>query len=43
METSKCNIVFKGKGSADIVDNYRPISVTSAICKIMEKIVFTYI
>ena len=32
--------VLKGKGSADTVDNYRPISLTSAICKCMEKIMF---
>ena len=35
--------VFKGKSSADTVDNYRPVSFTSAICKIMEKIIFKYI
>ena len=38
--------VFKGKGSADTVDNISlsiSISLTSAICKIMEKIIFKYI
>ena len=35
--------VFKGKGIAYTVDNYRSISLTSAICKIMEKIIFKYI
>ena len=35
--------IFKGKGSEDIIHNYRPISLTSAICKIMVKIIFKYI
>ena len=42
MGTSKCNPCFKGEGSADTVDNYRPFSLTSAICKIMEKNIFNY-
>ena len=31
--------IFKGKGSEDVIHNYRPISLTSAICKIMVKII----
>lgn len=30
--------IFKGKGSRDRALNYRPVSLTSALCKIMEKI-----
>ena len=29
--------IYKNKGSAQDVNNYRPISVTSALCKILEK------
>ena len=41
----KANVtpVFKGKGDPDMVNNYRPISLTSTICKIMEKIIFKYL
>ena len=35
--------VFKGKGSKFDVSNYRPISLTSNICKVMESIVHKYI
>ena len=35
--------IFKGKGSKFDVSNYRPISLTSNICKIMESIVHKYI
>lgn len=29
--------IFKNKGSAHDVNNYRPISITSIVCKILEK------
>ena len=32
--------IFKNKGSAQDVTNYRSISITSVICKVMEKIIF---
>ena len=35
--------IFKGKGSPDDPSNYRPISITSCIGKILEKIIFKYI
>lgn len=34
--------VFKNKGSADNLNNFRPISLTSSLCKIMEKVFFKY-
>ena len=34
--------VYKNKGSAQEVNNYRPISITSVICKILEKIIFKH-
>ena len=34
--------MFKNKGSADSLNNYRPISLTSSLCKIMEKVLFKY-
>lgn len=30
--------VFKNKGTPDDVNNYRPISVTSVICKLLKKL-----
>ena len=35
--------VFKGKGSKFDVSNYRPISLTSNICKVTESIIHKYI
>ena len=35
--------IFKGKGSPDDPSNYRPISITSCIGKILEKIIFKYL
>ena len=35
--------VYKNKGSEQEVSNYRPISITSVICKILENIIFKYI
>ena len=35
--------IFKGKGSEDDPSNYRPISITSCIGKILEKIIFKYL
>ena len=32
--------VYKGNGSKFKVDNYRPISLTSTICKVMESVFF---
>ena len=29
--------VYKNKGDVDNVNNYRPLSVTSAVCKLLEK------
>lgn len=31
--------IFKGKGSHDDVTNYRPISLTSVVCKVMETVI----
>ena len=31
--------IFKDKGSKHIIDNYRPISLTSSSCKVMESII----
>ena len=36
-------LIFKGKGSKFDVSNYRPISLTSNICKVMESTVHKYI
>ena len=30
--------LYKGKGARDEITNYRPISLTSVICKIMESV-----
>lgn len=35
--------VYKNKGCAQEVNNYRPISITSILCKILEKIIFKHI
>ena len=35
--------IFKGKGKDNDPTNYRPISVTSCLRKIMEKIIFKYL
>lgn len=35
--------VFKNKGTPDDVNNYRPISVTSVICKLLEKIIVKHL
>ena len=34
---------FKGKGNPHSSQNYHPISVTSIVCKIMEKIIFKHL
>jgi hypothetical protein len=34
---SRITPIYKNKGSAQDVNNYRPISVTSALCKVLEK------
>ena len=38
MEGSECNTAFK-KGSRLEKSNYRPVSLTSTICKILESII----
>ena len=40
---SRTTPVYKNKGSEQEVSNYRPISITSVICKILENIIFKYI
>ena len=35
--------IFKGKGSEQDPTNYRPISITSCLGKVMEKIIFKYL
>lgn len=35
--------VYKNKGHADDVNNYRPISVTSVVCKLLEKIIVKHL
>ena len=35
--------IFKNKGSAQDITNYRPISITSVICKVLEKIIFKHL
>ena len=35
--------VYKNKGNAEDVNNYRPISVTSGVCKLLEKIIVKHI
>lgn len=35
--------VYKNKGAIDDVNNYRPISVTSVVCKLLEKIVVKHL
>ena len=35
--------IFKGKGNPHSPQNYRPISVTSIVCKIMKKILFKHL
>ena len=35
--------VYKNKGNAEDVNNYRPISVTSVVCKLLEKIIVKHI
>ena len=40
---SRITPVYKNKGSEQEVSNYRPISITSVICKILENIIFKYI
>ena len=32
--------VYKGSGSRYSIENYRPISLTSTICKVMESIIY---
>ncbi len=34
--------IYKNKGSASDVSNYRPISLTCVLCKMMEKIIVKY-
>ena len=40
---SNVSAIFKGKGSENDPSNYRPISITSCIGKILEKIIFKYL
>ena len=40
---ANCSAIFKGKGTDNDPTNYRPISITSCLCKIMEKIIFKYL
>ena len=35
--------VYKNKGNAEDVNNYRPISVTSVVCKLLEKNIVKHI
>ena len=35
--------VFKGKGNKHDICNYRPISLTSTVCKVMETIIYNKI
>jgi hypothetical protein len=35
--------IFKGKGNPHSSQNYRPILVTSIVCKIIEKILFKHL
>ena len=35
--------IFKGKGNPHSSQSYRPISVTSIVCTIMEKIIFKHL
>lgn len=40
---SNISAIFKGKGSEQDPTNYRPISVTSCLSKMLEKIIFKYL
>ena len=40
---SNISAIFKGKGETSDATNYRPISITSCIGKILEKIIFKYL
>ena len=35
--------IFKGKGDKNEVNNYRPVSLTSTTCKVMESIIHKHI
>lgn len=40
---SNISAIFKGKGDKQIPSNYRPISITSCLGKMLEKIIFKYL
>ena len=40
---SQITPIHKNKGSAQEVSNYRPISLTSVLCKVMESILFKHL
>ena len=42
-KNSQITPIYKNKGSAQDVNNYRPISITSVVCKILEKIIFKHL
>lgn len=42
-KVSNITPVYKNKGNPEEPGNYRPIALTSILCKIMEKIIFKYL